>query len=200
MELEHVDFPDNAILHINPEKKTLELGEGEYLFWVGNGSDDFGQGVGVYSKDGNQNDPRVIGTYIDGEFTDKTSMIARVYLEGAGAVIYPDAPAEETTEETTTEEVTTEEETSEEVTTEEETTEDVTTEEETTVADSEEETTVADSEEETTVADSEEETTVEDETTAEEGGEVAPPTADYMAIAALAAIACGVVLTLGKKR
>jgi YidC/Oxa1 family membrane protein insertase len=63
-----------------------------------------------------------------------------------------------------------------------------------------EETTAVESEEETTVADSEEETTVEDETTAEEGGEVAPPTADYMAIAALAAIACGVVLTIGKKR
>jgi len=199
LELEHVDFPDNAFLHLNPEKKPLEFGEGEYLFWVGNGSDDFGQGVGVYSKDGNQNDPRVIGTYIDGEFTDKTSMIAYVYLDGAGAVIFPDDPAEETTEETTTEEVTTEEETTEEVTTEEETTEDVTTEEETAV-ESDEETTVADSDEETTVADSEEETTVEDETTAEEGGEVAPPTADYMAIAALAAIACGVVLTLRKKR
>ena len=65
----------DSVGNINPEKKTLELGEGEYLFWVGNGSDDFGQGVGVYSKDGNQNDPRVIGTYIDGEFTDKAPRI-----------------------------------------------------------------------------------------------------------------------------
>ncbi len=207
-EVEHIDFPDNALLHFTEEadpetgkKIPLGFGAGEYLLWVGNGSDEFGQGVGVYSKDSNQNDPRVIGTYIDGEFTDKTSMIARVYLEGAEAVVFPDAPTEDTTAEESTEEITTEEETTEEVTTEEETTEEVTTEEETTEdVTTEEETTAVESEEETTVADSEEETTVEDETTAEEGGEVAPPTADYMAIAALAAIACGVVLIFGKNR
>ena len=193
-EIEHVDFPDNSSLHLaqadeSGEIAPLGFGKGEYLLWVGNGNDDFGQGVGVYTKDTSANDPRVIASYIDGEVSNKVAMIANVLLDGAEAIVYPNDPV---TEDTTAEETTAEETTAEETTVEETTAEE--TNEETTAEESSEETTAEESSEETTAEESSE------ETTEEEGGEIAPPTADYMAIAALAAIACGVVLTLGKKR
>ena len=184
---EYRNFPDNTILYLDFDE-DFALSEGEYLLWIGDGSDSIGQGVGVYVREYNATDPRMIATYIDGKETNKLGLAATVYLNGAEEITSVDTTdTEETTaEETTVEETAAEETTVEETTAEETTAEDATAEETTA-----EETTA----EETTA----EETTAEEETTDEEGA-VAPPTADYMAIAALAAIACGVVLVLGKKK
>ncbi len=200
IEKEFINFADNSTLSLTPQI-TDSIGKGEYLLWIGNASDNDGQGVGVYTREFCFNDPRVISTYYNGKATDRFGIMAKINLTGAQAIIYPDSPVtEDTTAEETAVEDTTVEDTTVEETTVEETTEEITEEESTTEEITAEETSTEDtSVEETTVADSEKETTVEEETTADEG-EVAPPTADYMAIAALAAIACGIVLTPGKKK
>ena len=181
LEQEYINFVDNATLRLTPDI-TDNIGHGEYLLWIGNASDNFGEGVGVYAKDFCYNDPRVISTFFNGNATNSFGIMANIKLTGAEAIVYPNDPLiEDTSAEETSEVVTTEDETTVEETTVEETTVEETTAEETTV-------------EETTM----EETTIE-ETTADIS-EVSPPTADYISIAVLAAIICSAVIAFGKKK